>query len=69
MSSPRALLTVPEVAELLRCNTDTVYSLINSGALKALKLGRWKVRGEELDRFLREAEGHEITKSGELVPL
>ena len=37
--------------------------------LRCLKLGQYKVRAEELDRFLREAEGFDITDPEDVVPL
>jgi excisionase family DNA binding protein len=36
----RDLLTVEEVAEVFRVHKSTVYKLIKSGELRALKLGR-----------------------------
>jgi len=38
------LLTVPQVAKVLKTNTHAVYELIHQKKLKALQLGSWKVR-------------------------
>ena len=38
------LYTVKEVSEILIVNVNVVYDLIKSGTLRALKLGRYKIR-------------------------
>lgn len=49
------LLTVAEVAELLRVSTMTVYRLIRSGELPAVRVGRnYRVRRGDLDSYLQE---------------
>lgn len=49
------LLTVAEVAELLRVSTMTVYRLIRSGDLPAVRVGRnYRVRRGDLDTYLEE---------------
>jgi excisionase family DNA binding protein len=50
------LLTVAEVAAILRLSKMTVYRMVNSGALPALKVGR-SVRIPEhvVDAYLRNA--------------
>ncbi|MGU9476600.1 helix-turn-helix domain-containing protein [Clostridium perfringens] len=54
------LLTVNEVAKVLKCSPNSVYDLINKGELKGLKLGRIKVPYFEIDRFLRDNLGKEV---------
>ena len=54
------LLTVNEVAKRLQTNKNYVYSLINSGLLKSMKLGSKKVREETLKEFLREYDGEDV---------
>lgn len=54
------LLTVHEVAKILKTNPNTVYELINRGELKGLKLGRIKVPFFEVERFLRDNLGKEV---------
>ena len=56
----KPLYTMEEAAQILQVKRGTVDKLREAGLIRCLKLGRWKVRAEELDRFLREAEGHEI---------
>ena len=55
------LLTIPQVAKLIHTDVNKVRGYVRSGKLKALKLGELKVRREEVDRFLREAEGLDYT--------
>lgn len=42
----KPLYTVEETATVLMTNTDTVYSLIRKGSLRALKLGEDKDSGK-----------------------
>lgn len=53
--------TVPEVAEILKTNTDYVYKLYNSGLLKFMKLGRLKCRKSTLEAFLEKWDGYDLT--------
>ena len=55
------LYTVPEVAEILKSNTDYVYKLQRSGLLKFMKMGRWKCRKATLEEFLAKYDGMDIT--------
>jgi excisionase family DNA binding protein len=46
-------LTVGEVARLLRVSNMTVYRLINSGQLPAVRVGKsYRLREEDVDRYL-----------------
>ena len=55
------LYTVKEVAGILKTNQDFVHRLRRSGKLKFMKLGAYKVRAQELERFLEECEGWDMT--------
>ncbi len=47
------LLTVSEVAELLRINKSTVYRMAKQGRLPATRVGRqWRFRKDVLDGLL-----------------
>lgn len=46
------LYTVSEAAKVLKMNPGGVYELINTGQLPALTLGRKKIRGTDLERFI-----------------
>jgi len=48
------LLTIEEVAEILRVSSRSVNRYIESGRLKASKLGVWRIKQADLDRFLEE---------------
>lgn len=48
-------LTVGEVANALRISNMTVYRLISSGQLPAVRVGRsYRLRVEDVDRYLAE---------------
>ena len=55
------LYTVKEASKILKCNTDYVHKLRKAGLLKFMKLGTFKVRKAELERFLAESEGKDLT--------
>lgn len=48
------LLTVSEVAKMLKVNRNFVYKIINDGELEAVKIGSIKVREEALNRYVNE---------------
>ena len=46
-------LTVAEVAKLMRVSTMTVYRLIKSGDLAAVRVGKsYRIREDDVDRYL-----------------
>lgn len=48
-------VTVAEVAATLRVSNMTVYRLVQSGQLPAMRVGRsYRIREEDLDRYLAE---------------
>lgn len=54
-------LTVGEVARVLRVSNMTVYRLINSGQLPAVRVGKsYRLREEDVDRYL----GDRFTEAG-----
>ena len=58
------LYTVKEVSEIL-----IVYDLIKSGTLRALKLGRYKIRRTTLLEFLEKYETYDITDINDIKQL
>ena len=47
------LLTVSEVAALMRVSTMTVYRLIKSGSLAAIRVGKnYRIRESDVNRYL-----------------
>jgi excisionase family DNA binding protein len=54
-----ALLTVAEVAAGMRVSNMTVYRLIKSGELPAVRVGKgYRIRESELQRFLEDRSVH-----------
>lgn len=52
---PDEILTIREVAALLRLADKTVYSMAQSGEIPAFKVrGQWRIRRADLDRWLDE---------------
>jgi excisionase family DNA binding protein len=53
------LLTVAEVSSVMRVSNMTVYRLIKSGELPAVRVGKnYRIREHDLERFLEERSVH-----------
>ena len=53
------LLTVSEVAQVMRVSNMTVYRLIKSGQLSAIRVGKnYRIRRGDIDRYLTERAVH-----------
>ena len=50
------LLTVREVAELLKVNRNFVYKMIADGELQSVKIGSIKVRRNDLEEYVKSKE-------------
>ena len=48
------LLSVSEVAKLLKVNRNFVYKIINNGELEAVRIGSIKVRKEALNQYVEQ---------------
>lgn len=49
------MLTVGEVAQIMRVSNMTVYRLIKSGQLSAIRVGKnYRLRRGDVDRYLTE---------------
>jgi len=48
------LLTIKEVAEYLRVSERSVLRYIEAGRLKAIKVGWWRIKEKELEKFLKD---------------
>jgi len=55
------LLSVADASKRLDSSRNAVYELINNGYLKAMKLGSLKIRNSEINRFLQEFEGKDLS--------
>lgn len=59
-------LTVNEVAELMRVSRMTVYRLVHSGELPAVRVGRsFRVPQDALDAYLRSSTTVDLGDAGE----
>lgn len=63
------LLTVPEVAKVLKTNVGYVYKLQQAGLIRFLKIGRLKCRRSTLEAFLEKYEGCDITDPSNIKEL
>lgn len=55
---PRRAYKVSEVAAMLGCSKDSIYALINSGQMKALRINSLKVVPvEEVDAYMQRMAG------------
>ena len=53
------LLTVGEVAQVMRVSNMTVYRLIKSGQLAAIRVGKnYRIRRSDVERYLSDREVH-----------
>jgi len=46
------LLTIGEVAKILRVSTRTVNRYIEAGRLRASRIGQWRIKESDLNKFL-----------------
>lgn len=69
MNNVPIVYTVKEVSQILKCNKNYVYDLINGGLLPALKLGSLKIREEALHDFLSEYENWDLTDVDNIVKI
>lgn len=53
-SNSEKLLTAEEVAKILRVSYRTVVRYIESGRLRASKIGVWRIKQSDLNKFLEE---------------
>lgn len=55
MTQPSDLLTVKEVAEILRVSQPTVLRMIDDGELPAIRVRtQWRIRRVDLDDYLQQ---------------
>ena len=52
MSMAEKLYTLPEIANLLKVSTRTVLRYIKAHKLGATKIGQWRIREGDLQKFL-----------------
>ena len=66
---PKMLYTLREVAQIIGSNEAYVQNLRKAGLIKCIQLGRYKVRHEELERFLKENEGKDLRDPFNVRPI
>ncbi|MCX6793429.1 MAG: helix-turn-helix domain-containing protein [Candidatus Falkowbacteria bacterium] len=44
--------TVEEIAKILKVSKMTIFRYIKSGKLKAIKVGQWRIKKEDFDKFI-----------------
>lgn len=50
---PDEILTLPEVAQLLKVADKTVYTMAQKGEIPAFKVrGQWRFKREDIDRWI-----------------
>jgi len=47
------LLTIKEVAKILRVSERSVNRYIEAGRLRASKIGQWRIKESDLEKFLK----------------
>jgi excisionase family DNA binding protein len=58
------ILTLPEVAQLLKVAEKTVYSMAQKGQLPAFKVGgQWRFRRADLDEWIEDQKA--VSRDGE----
>jgi excisionase family DNA binding protein len=53
MEDIKTFLTVRQVAKNLGYTEEWVRDLINSKQIKAVKIGRWRIKPKELENFIK----------------
>ena len=56
------LLTLKETAKILRVSERTIMRYLKSGKLKASKVGRWRIKESDLEKFLKVNSNQTIKK-------
>ena len=59
---PKQLLTVKDVASLLKCNIAAVHKLRQAGVIRLMKLGSYKCRVSTFLQFLEDYDGQVLNK-------
>lgn len=53
MDNLKQYLTVRQVAEKLDVTEEWVRDLINAKEIKAVKMGKWRIKPQDLDAFVK----------------
>jgi len=52
------LLTIKEIAKYLRVSERSVNRYIEAGRLRASRIGQWRIKKGDLEKFLRESSNN-----------
>lgn len=58
MEDLRKYLTVEDVAKKLDITEEWVRDLIARKEIKAVKVGKWRIRPEDLEKFIKSRSNH-----------
>ena len=53
MDDPAQYFTVPQSAKKLGISNESVRDLIRKKQIRAVKIGQWKIRPEDLEAFIK----------------
>lgn len=53
MDDPSQYFTVPQAAKKLGIADESVRDLIRKKQIRAVKIGQWKIRPEDLEAFIK----------------
>lgn len=54
LDEPQDIITIDELCEWLAIGKNAAYSLLNSGEIKAFKIGRiWKIPREAITEYIK----------------
>ena len=67
MNEMKKLFTINEIAKILKVHSRTINRYIESGRLKASKLGVWRIKQSDLDAFLEETSNVKNRKKNSYV--
>ena len=56
----KPIYSAKEASKILQVSINTVYQLMNSGALPYLILGSKKIRGSDLERFIEKYPAEKV---------
>ena len=61
------LFTLKETAKILRVSERTIMRYLKSGKLKASKVGQWRIKQSDLEKFLKKNSNVENKATKKLI--
>ena len=56
------LFTIREVAKYLRVSERSILRYIEAGRLRASRIGQWRIKESDLEKFLKESSNEKNTR-------